>query len=96
MPRAFRFENLRLRSAFAPRKPRHPLLRLAFGLIGLALICLLLVFGLFLGAAMLAGGLLFKLLRHRRKPVQPIAARGSNVVDGEYRVVRRPAVPLAR
>ena len=92
MFRTFRFD---LRSAFAPRKPRHPLLRLALGLIGLGLLCLLLVFGLFVGAAMLTGGLLFKLLRQRRRPVDPLA-RGRRVVDGEYRVLRRPAVPLAR
>lgn len=96
MARVFRFDSIRLRTAFAPRKPRHPLLRLALGLVGVGLLCLLLVFGLFVGAAMLAGGLLFKLLRQRRKPVDPVARDGSRVVEGEYRVVRKPMMPLAR
>ena len=91
MFRTFRFDAFRLHPAFfAPRKPRHPLLRLALGLVGLALLCLLLVIGLFVGAAMVVGGLLFKLMRPRRKPVDP------RVVEAEYRVLRRPAVPLAR
>lgn len=91
MFRTFRFDGFRLRSAFfAPRKPRHPLLRLALGLVGLALLCVLLVVGLFVGAAMVAGGLLFKLLRQHRKPVDP------RVVEAEYRVLRRPTLPLAR
>ncbi|MEJ1096271.1 MULTISPECIES: hypothetical protein [unclassified Pseudoxanthomonas] len=86
----FHFNNFR--SAFAPRKPRHPLLRLAFGLLGLALLCVLVFFSVFVGAAMIAGGLLYKLLRQRGKPV----ARDANVVDGEYRVIRKPAMPLSR
>ena len=96
MSRTFRFDGFRLRSAFAPRKPRHPLLRLVLGLVGVGLLCLLLVFGLFVGVAMLAGGLLFRALRQRRKPAEPIAGDGGRVVEGEYRVVRKPALPLAR
>ena len=50
--------RLRLRSSmfdalFAPRKPRHPLLRLALGLLGLAL---------------LAVGLVARVLRQRGQP----------------------------
>jgi hypothetical protein len=41
---------------------------------------------------MIAGGLLYKLLRQRGKPV----ARDARVVDGEYRVIRKPAMPLSR
>lgn len=89
---AFRFDTSRLGALFAPRKPRHPLLRAAFGLLGLGLLAVLLVFGLFVGAAMLASGLLVRLLRQRGKP---IAARRPGVVEGEYRVVKKPGLPLA-
>ncbi len=83
---AFRFHRDSIRWAFAPRKPRHPLLRVAFGLIGLALLAVLLVFGVFVGAAMLGAGLLIKLWRQRGKPV----AADKKVVEGEYRVVGKP------
>jgi len=86
----FHFNHFR--SVFAPRKPRHPLLRLAFGLLGLAVLCVLVFFSVFVGAAMIAAGLLYKLLRQRGKPV----ARDARVVDGEYRVIRKPAMPLSR
>lgn len=81
-----------VRGLFAPRKPRHPLLRLALGLVGVALLCVLVVVGVFVGAAMIAGGLLFKLLRQRGQPV----ASDPRVVDGEYRVLRKPVLPLSR
>ncbi|WP_242111572.1 hypothetical protein [Luteimonas aquatica] len=71
-----------LSALFAPRKPRHALLRVAFGVLGVALLLVLLVIGVFVGAAMLIGGLLLRLLGQRGKPV----AR-KRVVDGEYRVV---------
>ncbi|MET0892806.1 MAG: hypothetical protein ABWY01_04485 [Pseudoxanthomonas sp.] len=87
----FRFDTSRLRSAFAPRKPRHPLLRLGFGLAGLALLCLLVFFSVFVGAAMIVAGLAWKLLGQRGKP---ITVRDSSVMDGEYRVVRKPALPI--
>ena len=77
--------------AFAPRKPRHPLVRLAFGLLGLGLLLLLVFFSVFVGIAMLAAGLLYRLLRQRGKPV----ARDARIVDGEYRVVGKAALPSA-
>ncbi|MEP6906413.1 MAG: hypothetical protein ABI858_00290 [Pseudoxanthomonas sp.] len=88
----FHFDSSRLRSAFAPRKPRHPLLRLAFGLVGLAVLCLLVFFSVFVGAAMIVAGLAWKLLRQRGKPMAAVRA---NVVEGEYRVVRKQAMPLS-
>jgi len=90
--KTFRFDFPHLRGLFAPRKPRRPLLRLALGLVGVALLCLLVVAGLFIGAAMIAGGLLFKLLRQRSRP----GAADPRVVEGEYRVLRKPALPLSR
>ena len=89
---SFRFDSSRMRHAFAPRKPRNPLLRLAFGLVGLALLCLLVFFSVFVGAAMIAGGLVYKLVRQRGKP----QARDARVVDAEYHVVRKPVLPLPR
>lgn len=78
-------------TVFAPRKPRHPLARLLLGVVGVALLAVLLVLGLVVGAAMLAGGLLLRLLRQRGKPM---ASR--RVVDAEYRVVPKAGAPLLR
>ena len=89
---SFRFDSSRLRSAFSPRKPRHPLLRVAFGVVGLGLLCLLIFFSVFVGAAMIAAGVAWKLLAQRGKPV---AVRDASVVEGEFRVVRKPALPLS-
>lgn len=89
----FHFDSHRLRAAFAPRKPRHPLLRLAFGVAGLALLVLLVFFSVFVGAAMIVAGLVYRFLVRRRKPVQ---VRADGVVDGEYRVLSRPRLRPAR
>jgi hypothetical protein len=89
---SFRFSPASFRSAFAPRKPRHPLLRLAVGIVGLGLLSLLVFFGLFVGAAMLGTGLLYRLWKQRGKPI----ARQDHVVDGEYRVVAKGALPVSR
>ena len=84
----FRFDALR--NAFAPRKPRHPLLRMTLGLLGVALLLALVFVSVFVGVAMLAAGVVFKLLRQRGRPLARPAER--NVVDGEYRVVGKPAL----
>lgn len=79
-----------MRSAFSPRKPRNPLLRVVFGIAGLALLGLLIFLSVFVGAAMIAAGLSWKLLsqRGRRSAVQDL-----NVVEGEFQVVRKPVLP---
>ena len=64
---ALRFDSTALRSAFAPRKPRHPLLRFAFGLVGVALLAVLVVVSVFVGAAMIAAGLVCMLWKQRGK-----------------------------
>lgn len=92
----FRFDSSRFnagkfRTAFAPRKPRHPLVRLAIGLLGLGLLLVLVFFSVFVGIAMLTVGVLYRLLRSRGKP----QVRDRRVVDGEYRVVAKSALPLA-
>jgi hypothetical protein len=89
----FRFDShqfqSRVRSAFEPRKPRHRLLRFVVGVVGLALLALLVMFGVVVGAAMLAAGLVYKLVQRRGKPIARDTG-GAHVVDGEYRVVAKP------
>lgn len=85
--RFHRFGSSTLDALFAPRKPRAPLLRVALGLVGLGLLALLVFFSVFVGAAMIAAGLAWKLLRGRRPP-----ARGQ-AMDAEYRVLRKPVLP---
>ncbi|WP_417474685.1 hypothetical protein [Luteimonas mephitis] len=86
-----RFSSAGLSAMFAPRKPRHPLLRVLLGVVGVLLLAALLVVGLVVGTAMLAGGLVMRLLRERGKP----GATPSRVVDGEYHVVKT-GQPLLR
>jgi len=76
----------------APRRPRHRLLRALFGSVGVVLLLVLLVFGVFVGAAMLLGGMLWQAWARRRTP----AAAGADVIDGSFRVVDKPGLPLAR
>src|SRR3546814_3815545 len=64
-----RFSGAGLSAMFAPRKPRHPLLRALLGVVGVLLLVGLLVVGLFVGVAMLTGGLVMRLLRQRGKPM---------------------------
>lgn len=87
-----RFSGAGLSGMFAPRKPRHPLLRALLGVVGVLLLVGLLVVGLFVGVAMLTGGLVMRLLRQRGRSVP----RDDRVVDGEYRVVDKNGHPLLR
>ncbi len=83
-----RWRSTGFTAVFAPRKPRHPLTRLLFGLAGIALAAVLLVFGVVIGAAMLAAGLAIRLLAGRRRTAGP--SGGGTVLDGDYRVVDKP------
>lgn len=83
-----RLSSIRLSALFAPRKPRHPLLRVAFGLLGLVLLALLIVVGVFVGAAMVIGGVMLRLVRPPR-PARQSAQPRVAAVDAEYRIVRR-------
>jgi len=78
-----RFDASGVRAMFAPRKPRHPLLRIALGLVGVAMLAVLLVAGVFIGAAMILFGIARRLLVR-----QPAPRRDDRIVDAEYRVVR--------
>src|SRR3546814_7458985 len=76
-----RFSGAGLSAMFAPPKPRHPLLRALLGVVAVLLLVGLLVVGLFVGVAMISGGLVMRLLRQRGKPM----AQDPRVVAGEYR-----------
>lgn len=86
------FQFNQFRTLFAPRKPRHPLVRVAVGLLGLAILAALVFVGVFVGAAMIIAGLAWKLLAQRKTA----RTAPSQVVDGEYRVVRKQALPMSR
>ena len=86
------FDRTRFAFFAAPRRPRHPLLRAALGALGVVVLLGLLVVGVFAGLAMLAFGLLWRLWKRRDKPV---AMRGRSI-DGDYRVVGKAQLPLAR
>lgn len=91
---AFRFDSSRLHAAFAPRKPRHPLARVALGLLGIGVLALLVFFSIFVGVAMLGVGLAYRLLR-TRKPALARTTAQARVVDGEFRVIGKTALPSA-
>lgn len=86
-----RFDASPFGAVFAPRRPRHPLAKLAVALLGLGLLAVLLVFGVVIGSAMLAVGLLRRALGRRPAP----RAAAGRVVDAEYRVVDKPAHSLS-
>ncbi|MDC7806202.1 hypothetical protein PQS31_05110 [Luteimonas sp BLCC-B24] len=88
-----RFDASGVRAMFAPRKPRHPVLRVLLGLTGVALLAVLLVAGLFIGAAMILFGVARRLLVRRGRDPRAVDAR---FVDAEYRVVRDRDQPVLR
>jgi hypothetical protein len=69
--------------SYCPDKPRHPLMKLLFGLVGLVLLLLLLAFGVFIGLGML---IFAAVRRMRRRPV-PMASRSKSVIDAQYTVL---------
>ena len=96
---AFRFEpfklgsfQARMRNTFTPRKPRHRVLRVVLGVIGVALLAVLVMFGLFVGAAMIAAGIGYRMWKQRGKSATRIDAR-HGALQGEYRVVGPASLP---
>ena len=88
--------DFRSRTAFfhrmrSPRKPRHPVVRIALGLLGLGVLAVLVFFSVFVGTAMLGAGLLWRLWRHRNQPL----AHRPRVLHGQFRTVQRPVLPSA-
>lgn len=96
---SFRFNRQAFDRFATPRRPRHPMLRIALGLVGVGLLLALLFVSVFVGIAMLAAGMLFRLGKQRGKPVARAARANSidgHVLDGSFRVVGKAQLPLAR
>jgi hypothetical protein len=81
------------------RRARHPLLRAIALVLGVMLVGVLMLFGLVVGSVLLIGGGLLLAWRHRHRTVapmmQPSAAHQTNVLEGEFTVVRQDQ-PLPR
>lgn len=80
--------------SFTPSKPRHPLLRLVLGLLGLVLLALLVVGGLFVGLGML----MFAATRRLLRPPQAANAAPAHiegVIDGEFSVIDKNRASLS-
>lgn len=75
---------------YSPSKPRHPLLRLLLGMLGLVLLAVLVVGGLFVGLGML----LFAAARRMLRAPAP-TPRVESVIEGEYSVVDKRHATLS-
>lgn len=94
MFRKVRFNRSRFAAFTAPRRPRHPMLRIALGMLGVAVLLALLFISVFVGVAMLAAGVLLRLWKQRGKPIARTSR--ANSIDGDYRIVGKAQLPLAR
>lgn len=74
---------------YSPGKPRSHLLRILLGLVGVAVLVVLLAVGLFVGLGML----LFAAVR-RLTRANPAKSTTNDVLDGEYTVVHKHSAPL--
>ena len=94
--RSHLFNRTRFTAFGAPRRPRHPFLRIALGLVGVALLLALLFVSVFVGIAMLAVGMTYRLWKQRRTPIAA-GNRSANgqAIDGTFRVVGKAQSPLA-
>lgn len=77
-----------------PRRSRHPLVRALSLLVGLAVVGVLMVFGLVVASVLLVGGALVFGLRHwsRLRAASPASARSVHqpeVIEGEYVVLHQ-------
>ncbi|GAB2661920.1 hypothetical protein [Arenimonas aestuarii] len=77
--------------SYCPSKPRNPLLKVLVGLLGLALLLVLVGFGLVIGLGMLLFAGARRLFGATRRPA---AAAPADVIEGEYTRVRDPHSPL--
>jgi hypothetical protein len=78
--------------SYTPSKPRHPLLRLVLGLLGVVLLAVLVVGGLFVGLGMLLFAAARRMLRRDAVAVAPRQVEG--VIEGEYSVVSKTGATL--
>lgn len=83
---------IRIQTLFPSRALRNPVVRVVLALLGLALLSVLLVFGVVVGTLMIVIGLLRRALSHKA----PTTRTTGNVIDGEYRVVGDGKASLAR
>ena len=72
--------------SYRPGKPRNPLLKVLLGVLGLALLAVLVVFGLVIGLGMLLFAAARRVLRPRAVAA-PVNA--PDVIEGEYTLVRK-------
>jgi hypothetical protein len=79
---------------YAPSKPRHPLLRLLFAMVGLVLLAVLVVGGLFVGRGMLLFAATRRMLRGSASARTAAPASVERVIDGEFSVVAKPRAQL--
>lgn len=89
-----RFNQRMFDGLVAPRRPRHRWLRMLLGIAGVGLLLALLFVSVFVGIAMLAVGMLWRLWKQRGKPLARPAR--ANSIDGDFRVVGKAQLPLAR
>jgi membrane protein implicated in regulation of membrane protease activity len=75
---------------YCPSKPRSHLLRLLIGLLGLVLLAVLVVVGLFVGLGML----LFAAVRRVMRPSQRTTTV-EDALDGEFTVVEKRSTSLS-
>lgn len=74
--------------SYCPSKPRNPLLRIVVGMFGLALLVLLVAFGLVIGLGMLLFAAVRRLMRPRVVP----SRAGAGAIEGEFvHVQKSPA-----
>lgn len=66
--------------SYCPSKPRSPLLRVLVGLLGLAVLVLLVAFGLVIGLGML----LFAAVRRLLRPAAAPSRASEGVIEGEF------------
>ena len=92
--RSFRFNQHMFDRLVAPRRPRYRWLRIVLGIAGIGLLLALLFVSVFVGIAMLAVGMLWRLWKQRGKPIARPAR--ANSIDGNFRVVGKAQLPLAR
>ena len=81
--------------SFTPSKPRHPLLRLVLGLLGLVLLAVLVVGGLFVGLGMLMFAATRRLLRAPKAANAAAPAHIEGVIDGEFSVIDKNRASLS-
>jgi len=73
----FSFQRL---FSYCPSKPRNPLLRILVGMLGLALLVLLVAFGLVIGLGML----LFAAVRRLMRPTAAPSRASETAIEGEF------------